>query len=41
MENIISAAINLVKPLAKGNLVLHENMRPTFLFIRIAFLHDT
>jgi len=24
----------------KGHLVLHENMRPTFLFVRIALLHD-
>jgi len=43
-KNIISAAINLVEPpwwpLIKGHFALHENMIPTFLFIRIALLHD-
>jgi len=43
-KNIISAAINLVEspwwPPTKGHLVLHENMRPAFLFVRIPLLHD-
>jgi len=43
-KNIISAAIKLVGspwwPLTEGHLVLHENMRPALLFVRIALLHD-
>jgi len=43
-KNIISTAINLFEspwwPLTKGHLVLHDNMRPAFLFVRIAVFHD-
>jgi len=44
-ENVISTAINLVEsppwwPPTKEHLVLHENMRPTFLFVRIPLSHD-